>query len=471
MRRRLLRLAGGVLLAGAATAGAGVVTAAPAGADTSFIGWTTTADANPIDLVVDNAAGLGGAHPLSELDLPEDSVDFETGPLGHALASVAWPGSVAGNAGSLSGELPIPSQLAPLLSKANDPVRAESFYPAGPATATYPSGAPSAGTTTPPVAEMTSHTDGNGAQAKAALTDVSIPGLLELQTVQGSSSADVGATADSSATGSFQSVTLLGGLIKIGATTSSASATSDGTSGSGTATTHLGEVTVAGHTVSYGTDGIVLGPAAAGDPLSSLANSLVTQLLSTFNVKIVALPQSETRQGASEQITSGGLAVSFAVPDGLHLTIDCNSLPSQLAQLNAVCHVPDEIQGLDFTVTLARVTASATATPPFDTTVGGVGTDSGFVSADDGQGATDLGSGDLGLGGGGLGETSGAPSIVGSAPPALGDLSPVSLSSPITAGLLLFLLALATGVGVALRRMVRLIEAPAAATCPQKEGP
>jgi hypothetical protein len=469
MRRRIVRLAGSALLVAPATVAVGLAGAVPASADTTFIGWTATADANPFDLLVDNAAGLGGAHPLSEVDLPEDSVDFETGPLGHALASVLWPGSVAGNAGSLSGELPIPSQLAPLFSQLNDPVRAETFFPAGPADATYPQGAPGS------VAEMTSHADGNGASAKAGLTDVSVPGFLDVQSAQGSSSTDAGAKVDASASGSFQAVNLLGGLIDVGATTSTATATSDGQSASGTTTTHVGEVTVAGHSVSYGTDGIVVGPLSATDPVSPLLSSVVNQLLSTFNVKITPVPQTETRQGASEQITSAGLAISFAVPSSLALSVDCTWLPSALAQLNAVCHAPDELTGLNFTVTIGRVTASATATPPFDDSVGAVATGTGSGAGGTGLSSGDLGSSgpslDLGAMGGG-----GSPGNTAGTSPAAGDqslrsLSPVALSSPIAAGLVLFLLALAAGVGVALRRMVRLIEAPDAASCPNKEGP
>jgi hypothetical protein len=459
-------VAGTVLLAGAATTAA-LAVASPARADTSFIGWTAKADANPFDLVVDNAAGLGGAHPLSEVDLPEDSVDFESGPLGHALASVLWPGSVAGNVGSLSGELPLPSQLAPLFSQLNDPVRAESFYPSGPADATYPQNAPGS------VAEMTSHTDGNGASAKAGLTDVSVPGFLDVHSAQGSSSADAGAKVDAGATGSFQGVSLLGGLIEVGATTSTATATSDGQSSSGSATTHLGAVTVGGHSVSYGTDGIVVGPAVAGDPVSGLVGSVVNQLLSSFNVKITPLPQSETHQDASEQITSAGLAISFAVPSSLVLTVDCTWLPTQLSQLNALCHLPDELTGLNFTVTLGRITASATATPPFGDTLGAAtgsdtgGGDAGLTGGD--LGSTASSSLDLGAMGGGAGAGTTGPA------PATGNdslrVSPVSLSTPIGAGLVLFLLAVAAGVGVALRRMVRLIEAPDAAACPNKEVP
>ncbi|HWD50844.1 MAG TPA: hypothetical protein VG412_00480, partial [Acidimicrobiales bacterium] len=99
---------------------------------TSLVSWTTNADANAIDIVIDDAGGLAGSHPVDEVTIPEDTADFETGPFGHGLASVFWPGATGGNFGSASGNLPIPAQLKPLFAKLDDPARAETFAPAGP---------------------------------------------------------------------------------------------------------------------------------------------------------------------------------------------------------------------------------------------------------------------------------------------------------------------------------------------------
>ena len=82
-------------------------TTAPAG-PRRLVSWTTNADANAIDIVVDDAGGLAGAHPLDEVTIPEDTADFETGPFGHGLASVLWPGATGGNFGSPSADLPFP---------------------------------------------------------------------------------------------------------------------------------------------------------------------------------------------------------------------------------------------------------------------------------------------------------------------------------------------------------------------------
>lgn len=458
MIRRTVRFSSALLLT------CGVVTAAlasatPAGADTNLIGWTAQSDANVFDVVVDNASGLAGSHPLSEIDVPEDSSQFETGPLGHALATIFWPGSVAGNFGSLAGELGLPSQLAPVADMLNYPVRAESFYPAGPTDATYPAGAPASG-----LLEMTSHADGNNVWAKAAIADDTISGLYDLQGVAGSTTATATSMAQSTAAGSFHSLSLLGGLIQIGATSSTASAQSDGNSPSGTSTSHVGAITIAGQPVSIGSDGIVIGPASStvSGLLSALPTDLINQIVSAINLKITLLPQTETNQAPAEQITSGGLQISFSLPQDLSLHLTCPTLPAQLAQVGIICTLPGLLQGLSYTMTIGRVTAEAIAAPPFAIPVdeGTLGLLSGNNSS---LGASSL---DLGI-----------PSVPTSATPVpavqpqgLRHASSVSLSSPIGVALFLILLAVASLFGFGLRRLTTMVGAAPAADCPLEDG-
>lgn len=453
-----------------------VVPTGTARADTSLIGWTSQADANAMDFVIDNTAGLAGAHPLAEGDVPEDSTDFETGPFGHGLASIVWPGGTAGNLGSLSGELGLPSQLAPLASQANDPVRAETFYPSGPKDSTYPQG------NTSGAAEMVSHADGNGTTAKSALSDFSVSGLFEVQGVQGNSNATATDTAQSSASGSFSSLSILGGLITVGATTTSASATSDGTAPIGHAYTHIGEITIDGHQVSVGTDGITVGPVSTNviNALSAPTAAQVNQLISAFNISMTPLPETQTNQAPAEEITAGGLKISLALPPDASLNLDCSSLPSQFSQLAVLCTLPGFLQGSSLTITLGRATATAIATPPFPVDLGGSG---------------DLGGGLAGtLGGSGtaagvaasmstLPAGSESPSLAGTAitpspsgsgssrGTGLGALTPASLSEPVKAGLLAWLLVLAAIAGMGLVRMTRYIpDGPPASNCPLEEG-
>jgi hypothetical protein len=464
MSPRLSRGAAALWLTAAMTIAFGVRDT-PARADINLIGWTAQADANPFDLVVDNNAGLGGVHPLSEIVLPEDTSDFESGPFGHALASIFWPGAVIGNLHSIAGQAGVPPQLAPLF--ANDPVRAESFFPSGPQSATYPPGSPGN------VAEMQSHADQNGVWSKAGLSDVSVPGLFDVQTTQGNTTAAASDHASSSASGSIHSLSLLGGVIQVGATSSTASATSDGVSPTGHSTTHVGAVTIAGLPVSYGSDGLTVGSAHNNLPGSLLGSldAIANQLVAALNLKIEPLPHTETRQAPAEEVTSGGLAVSFSLPPNLTIpSLNCNSLPPQLAQLGILCHLPDELNGLHFTFTIGRVRATAIAAQPFPFVAGDL---SGVTGATGTGPATGLiaGGGSAAPSAGALTGTEPAPATAGAARSGsgVGTINPISLSSPVTAGLLLALLALAVLLGANLPRLARTLEEPVAVTCPGEE--
>ena len=443
-------------------------------ADTSLIGWTSQADANALDFVIDTTAGLAGAHPLAEGDVPEDSSDYETGPFGHGLAAVAWPGGTAGNLGSLSGELGLPAQLAPLAAQANDPVRAETFYPAGPADSVYPSG------NTSGLAEMVSHADGNGTSAKSGLSDFSVAGLFDVQGVQGSSQATAASTAQATATGSFSSLSILGGLITVGATTSTATATSDGTSPTGRASTHIGAITIDGYQASIGTDGLVLGPLSTNVPNALAAPTVaqVNQFISAFQISMSPLPQTETNQAPTEQVTSGGLRISLALPANATVNLDCSSLPSQLSQLGVLCTLPGFLSGASLTFTIGRSTATAIATPPFPLDLGG---GLGGISSDLGGSGTAAG---VSAALQSLPATSSSPSLAGtpvtsaalpspvtSKSAGIAALTPAALSEPVKAGLLIFLLVLAAVAGTGLIRLTRYIpDTPPGSNCPLEEG-
>lgn len=467
MNVRLLRGAAALWLTAAMATGLAGIGDAPAHADTSLVGWTAQADANPFDIIVDNDSGLGGVHPLSEIVLPEDTSDYESGPFGHGLATIFWPGAVLGNLHSIGEQAGLPPQLAPLF--VNDPVRAESFYPAGPKAATYPSSAPGG------VAEMSSYADGNSVWSKAGLTDVAMPGLFDIQAVHGNTTATATDKATSTASGTFHSLSLLGGVIQMGATTSSASAGSDGVSPAGQSSTRLGAITIAGLPVSYGSDGLTVGSTQSGVPSALLATltTVVNQLIAAVNLKIQPLARTEIRRAPAEEITSGGVSISFTLPPSLNIpSLDCSRLPGPFAQLGILCHLPDELRGLHVVFTIGRVRASAIAAQPFPFAAGGL------------LGGTGPGdAGGIGLGSPGSSGAVGLPAnaVPGAVTPpelsnpnrsgsGLGRLNPVSLSSPVTAGLLLALLALALVFGASLPRLARTLEAPPPTVCPAEEA-
>jgi hypothetical protein len=464
----------------------------PARGDSTLGGWAVTADANGIDIVIDNATGLAGAHPFTEADLPEAESDFASGPFGSTLASVFWPGSAGGNLGSLSGELPIPSQLQPLLAQTNDPVRASAQYPAGPANATYPANAPGG------AMEMTAHADSNGTSATAALADEQVAGLVGFGAVKGTSSSTASSQATATSSTELSGVSLLGGLIQIGGISSTATATSDGNSSSGQAVTHLGEVTVLGQAASIGSDGLVLPTtltSALGPLVGPLTQSLLNHAVSALGITVTALPSTETHNGAAESITSGGLQLKV-VPNAA-ATAAVVSLADQLlasipgipSSLDTVTTLPGVLQGASLTITMGRATASANASPPFSsaftpppaTTLGTVASGSGSGSGPNSTTAAVVIPGSPGSFTPGSSAPVASPALAPVTSPATATsasggtpqhllATPIALSSPIRAAEVVLALLAAAATAYGLWRLARLLlEEDRGPVCPLGE--
>jgi hypothetical protein len=435
----------------------------------SLVAWTAVSDSNAIDIVVDDLSGLGGEHPLDEIDIPEDSADFETGDFGNGLASVAWPGQTGGNVGSLSALLPIPTQLQPLLADANDPVKAETFYPAGPDSATYPSGTSSG------VVEMSSKANATGVTAAAAVTDVSDT-LISVQGVQGSSNATADTSATATATANSGRVSLLGGLITIGSVISTANATSDGTTGSGKTNTTVGNVAIDGTAVGVDSNGIT-GPVSIGGLGSVLGtiDTTIDSLISALGLTIHMLPSSSTTSGAAASYTSGGLQISFTLPPSVNPSISLPSaLPSAITnELALVTANLGLLQGANITITLGRATATAVASSGFGDTSNPTPLpslsntsaslpSSGFVPTS--SGATGLGT-TIFPGGATAG---GSPKSGGPAP--TGTISYMSYNQPTPLGMFIFGLLLAGVAGALIIAAARRVRRSATPVCPLEKG-
>ncbi len=442
-------------------------TTAPTSAP-SLVSWTTSADANSIDMVIDDAGGLAGQHPIDEVTIPEDTADFETGPFGHGLASVFWPGATGGNFGSASADLPLPAQLKPLFAPLNDPVRAETFAPAGPETATYPPGSNQS------VFTASSHADANGTTATASLSDLS-DALIGLKSVSGTAHATATSTATSTATVDTGQISLLGGLIVLSGVESTATASSDGTTLSGKANTDIGNLTIAGVPVALGTNGVT-GPIGTGG-LNGLLTPLVNQVLAVLGLKIVPLPQTETRKAPAETITSGGLQVTFSLPPSVNPTLDLppaltNLIPaSDVDQINTATSLLGLVQGANITITLGRATATAIASAGFGPDLGSSASIPVAVTPSLGTlGPTDLGTpGEPGtLGTPGTPGTSGTPTAATPSPAVSPKgLAAAILSSPVSVGLMILILLLAALAGYGLWLLARNLEQPdAAGACP-----
>ena len=345
-----------------------VGTSSPAAS--SLGGWKTTADANVVDITIDNATGLAGVHPFTEADFPEAESEFGTGPFGSALASIFWPGSAGGNFGSLSAELPIPAQLEPILSKLNDPARASTQYPAGPDSDTFPKGATSG------AFDAQAKSTASGSTALGDLSNVS-NSFISFSGAKSSSSATATSTAKATASSDLGGISILGGLIDIGEVTSTATATSDGTTASGSSTTHVSGITIMGQPASIGTDGLIL-PTFTNSGLfgvltgltGPIVHDLLSQVINGLGLTVTEFPVSQTINGASGTVTSGGLRIGIDPPAALATTLETvfgKLAPLFPPQAAIIPTLPGLLQGATVTITIGRSTATANASPPFNT--------------------------------------------------------------------------------------------------------
>jgi hypothetical protein len=211
-----------------------------------------------------------------------------------------------------------------------------------------------------------------------------------------------------------------------------------------------------------------------------LATSVVNELVSALNLKVALLPETQTNQGTADTITSGGLSVSFSLPSNLSLSLDCNSLGSEFAQLNILCQTPNELEGLNFTFTIGRVTASALATPPFSLSLGlpvsslpsptsAAGLTTGVTSSPIFGTQPDFGTqSDLGT----QPVSTTTPTAAAAPERRSTGLLAVGLSSPVGAGLLAVLIAVAIAFGLGLRRLATgMALAKPDESCPLEERP
>lgn len=440
-------------------------------------GFNVTADGNAVDILVDNTTGLAGIHPLSEADFPEAQSQFATGPFGSGLATVFWPGSAGGNFGSLSAELGFPSQLEPIASQLNDPIKASAQYPAGPATADYPAGAPGG------LAVMHATAQPGGITAEGSIVDQGAPSVLSFSSAKGTSSSVASDKARGDSSADLQGVSLLGGIIQIGSITSTAEAVSDGATGTGSALTHVNDVTVLGQKASIGSDGLVLPnfPSSLGALTGPVVQNAISQVISGLGLTVTEFPSTQTANGSGFTANSGGVSVTIDPPSSAAPILEQAAsvlAPLFPAQAAIIPTLPGVLQGLTVTITLGRATASANASPAFSDTfnasaipLGASPAAGSFGSPTDTSGSASVApSGDTGSGLSGVspsvaatpdtgGATSAGNSGNGSSSNAVAQppATLIGLSTPLGAGAIVLGILVALAAGFGLWRLGRMV--------------
>ena len=435
-------------------------------------GYGMFANGNGVQVTFDNPAGLGGSHPIGYLGVPEASAKMETGPQGNALSTVVWPGSLLGNLGSASNLLTfLPPSIIPLLKNSNDPIRAQSSYPGGPADATYPAGG-SGG----PVA-MSAHSDASKVDSQSAVTGFSLSGLFEVGNATGHGQtvlegpADTPTNAVSTGTSEVGGIDILGGVLHIDSVKSVAKASSDGTTPKGSANTTIAGVTLVNGTVPATIDSDGLHVAKSTTPIAAVVtpvNALLNQLLAGLNFSAKVIKPTVAVTAGQENAKAGALIITYNIPANVSSLI--STITGKIPQ------IPNFFQGGVVTVAIGGATANVAAAPGFvappqistPSTPAAVDTGaSGGAGLSAGSGGSVGGTGDTGGTGGSVSPSTGGGSgglrLPASPISAFGGLAP-----------LLFLLAIAGAamIGAGMWKLsTNVLEGRAAmAHCPLEEG-
>ena len=360
-----------LLVAGGSGLMAAALSAGPAGADSTLGGFTVSGLAEAVTAQYEQPNFPLPATPSLEFDEGYASTTDNYGPSGTATASSLYPGQVVANAGP---ELALLVPGAPLPPAPVWPIQATSEYPQ----------APNSGSTDQPGVNMDATSTTNGNTASATLGDDAatagsngadptqqapsgsgnplagsslIIGIGNMSATSSSQAPSTSATAQASATDA--GISILGGFITIGSVTSTATATSDGTTGKVTGTTQVQNMDIAGEQVSVDANGI---SAAGQSTPTPLPISTLNADLSQLGISISLTNPTDTVNGPSAARTL----------DGLKISIDLKTLDSPLNTLSGLLPasltsqlpvaLPNDQQ---FTLDLATLQVSSTASPSF----------------------------------------------------------------------------------------------------------
>lgn len=241
-RGRLLRPAAAAVVAVAATAGAAgsPVSAAPAD---QFGGFELLARGNGVQITYDSP-GLVPVGPAFQASIPEALATSSSG-TNYALASLAYPGPVLADLSTVLAQSnpDLPRVVPPY------PVRAQAFFPSGPA-----SQAQSAGS-----AEMRSVTDAGSSHASAVYAATDVGPLVQSGSIRSTSVTRVeDGKVTSRARVEVSGVDLLGGLFHADSVITDLVAVSDGKTSASDGRTTVNGLTFLGLEATVDRDGLHL---------------------------------------------------------------------------------------------------------------------------------------------------------------------------------------------------------------------
>ncbi|HLW16704.1 MAG TPA: hypothetical protein VKV69_05030 [Actinomycetota bacterium] len=327
-----------MLIAAVATAAVAVPLVIPgARADTAALGgYQMNATADAISLLIDSPSfGVPAPHTF-ELHKAHSTTAIDSGPTGHALSSIVWPGDVYGNAGltlaagifledptsarylDCSGPthpcVPVidnlqtgVAQVAANLQKGcgcnpSYPFKAQAFFPQGPKDNSYDAGG---GVT------MVTHADQNVTEATTLVQQIGFPGAISVGAIKSISTSgliDGQAVAEGE---SFITDFDLAGQLHITAMHSIMKAVSDGTNVTVTKSQVISGMTIGGQAVTLDSSGFHAG-GQSQDPFGKIAKALIQQYLTPNGISISVPSPVVTQSGGTGSINAAGVVISLS---------------------------------------------------------------------------------------------------------------------------------------------------------------
>lgn len=309
--RRLLVTTGAACLLAAALPALTVSAAVEPGSGLSSFALAANAPAVQVRQVDGSQCGgepaaTGGCEGV----VPEAVSTLRNGPVGYALSSVVWPGTLAGNLGSLlilAGGEQVPEDARAL----NTPIRAEARSGGD--------GKPVVNDDTPGARMVAQATD-TSAAAEATLTETTtLPGATTGASSGRTTVSVTGArTAVAEARSTVKDLTVAG-VVTIASVTSQARATTDGTTADASGSTVTSGVEIAGVPVTIDERGVTV--AGQGAPANSIATALVNTAISNAGMTIAVSQPDRVVEGGTVSYTSGSLVFVWEQQPGVATTV------------------------------------------------------------------------------------------------------------------------------------------------------
>ena len=305
-----------------------------------FYGYALRAQSQAVQLTEDEPSA--NSHPEAETDLPHSQVSLAGG-VGYALSSVAWPGALLGNAGSL---VLLVQPGAPEQVKAlNDPVRAE---------ARTGSAQHSATNDAVPGAHMAADATLARTTADAKLDGGAAGAVLGFGTTTSASSATLGASTGSVvADSTAKDVSLADGVVRIGSVVSHAEGRTDGTTATAKGSTTVSGMTVAGVPVTVDDHGITVDTQHGAVPPGAVTT--VNAAVAGLGMTITLSDATQSKDGGAISFDAGSLLVLWK-PPGSANTFTASLGGARVvaaASTSASAFVPPAVPGVPDVVTAA----------------------------------------------------------------------------------------------------------------------